>query len=57
MTGTVTITAANGVSRQVMVADRNADPTFDLCMDIWTDFGYTSDRGVCPLPEQMLYLG
>lgn len=57
MTGTVTITAANGVSRQVMVADRNADPTFDLCMDIWTDFGYTSGGGVCPILEQMFTLG
>lgn len=43
---TVTIKGANGHVGKAIIADRNAGTSFDLCMDLWTDLGYTSGGGV-----------
>lgn len=42
----VTIKGANGRVGQAVIADRNADTSFDLCMDLWQDFGYDNTGGV-----------
>ncbi|KAK9897684.1 hypothetical protein P389DRAFT_60485 [Cystobasidium minutum MCA 4210] len=42
---TVTIKGLNGYVGKAIIADRNEGTSFDLCMDLWTSFGYTSGGG------------
>ena len=43
---TVTIKAANGKIGKAIIADRNLGTSFDLCMDLWVEFGYDAGGGV-----------